>query len=255
MPPAGIGVGGLSFWNLTGEWLDWHRSYDEDPSMAQRLRVVQDRIVEALDRRPQGSVRVISACAGDGRDLLGALRDHPRARDVLARLVELTPELVEAGRQRTRRAGLLGVEFVQGDASTSSAFAGAVPADIVLFCGIFGNVSDLDIRQSIRLLPELCARDATVIWTRGRFEPDLTPTIRGWFADAGFTEVSFVTIDGSTKSVGAHRLTTSPKPFRPGIRLFTFLPFEKRPSTLAETRKDGGTGTPLLGERIVDDPP
>jgi hypothetical protein len=203
--------------------------------------------VEALDRRPQGSVRVISACAGDGRDLLGALSDHSRARDVLARLVELTPELVEAGRERATSAGLLGVEFVQGDASTSSAFAGAVPADIVLFCGIFGNVSELDIRQSIRLLPELCASGATVIWTRGRFEPDLTPSIRGWFVDAGFTEVSFLTIDGSTKSVGAHRLTSSPKPFRPDVRLFTFLPFEERPSTLAEPRKDSETGSPAFG--------
>jgi hypothetical protein len=65
--------------------LDWHRGYDEDPSMARRLRVVQDRIVEALDGRPRGSVRVISAGAGDDRDLLGALNDHPRAQDVLAR--------------------------------------------------------------------------------------------------------------------------------------------------------------------------
>jgi hypothetical protein len=227
---------------MTGEWLDWHRTYDEDPSMAQRLRVVQDRIVEALDRRPPGSIRVISACAGDGRDLLGVLSDHPRARDVSARLVELTPELVEAGRERASRAGLLGVEFVQGDASTSSAYTGAVPADLVLFCGIFGNVSNRDIRRSIHHLPKLCAKDATVIWTRGRFEADLTPTIRRWFVEAGFTELSFVTIDGSTKSVGVHRLTTPPRPFRPGVKLFTFLPFEERPSTLAETRNHGASG-------------
>jgi hypothetical protein len=232
---------------MTGEWLDWHRSYDEDPSMAQRLRVVQNRIAEALDRCPPGSIRVISACAGDGRDLLGALSDHPRARDVSARLVELAPELVEAGRARASRAGLIGVEFAQGDASTSSAYSGAVPADIVLFCGIFGNVSDLDIRWSIQHLPELCAKDATVIWTRGRFEPDLTPAIRSWFAEAGFTELSFVTIDGSTKSVGADRLVTSPRPFRPGVRLFTFLPYEERPSTLAKTPKDGATGGPADG--------
>jgi Putative methyltransferase len=232
---------------MTGEWLDWHRSYDEDPSMAQRLRVVQDRIAEALDRCPPGSIRVISACAGDGRDLLGALSDHPRARDVSARLVERAPELVEAGRARASRAGLIGVEFAQGDASTSSAYSGAVPADIVLFCGIFGNVSDLDVQRSIQHLPELCAKDATVIWTRGRFEPDLTPTIRNWFAEAGFTELSFVTIDGSTKSVGAHRLATSPRPFRPGVRLFTFLPYEERPSTLAKTREDGATGSPADG--------
>jgi Putative methyltransferase len=221
---------------MTREWLEWLRGYDEDSSMADRLRVVQDCVRAALVRCPPGTVRVISACAGDGRDLIGALVGHARAPEVQARLVELSAELVAAGRERAAREGLLGVEFQQGDASTSNAYAGAVPADIVLWCGVWGNVSDVDVRETIRHLPELCASDATVIWTRGRFEPDLTPTIRGWFAEAGFEELTFVTIVGSTKSVGAHRLVAAPMPFRPEVRLFTFLPREERPSTLAEAR-------------------
>jgi hypothetical protein len=227
---------------MADEWLEWHRSYVDDPSMAERLRVVQDRIREALDSRPPGPIRVISACAGDGRDLLGVLHGHPRAHDVMARLVELTPELAEAGRERASREGFLGVEFKEGDASNTNAYAGAVPADVVLMCGVFGNLSDADVRETIRHLPELCARGATVIWTRGRFEPDLTPNIRSWFAEAGFTELSFVTVAGSTKSVGAHRLTTAPKRFRPGVRLFTFLPLEERPSTPSERRNKARNG-------------
>ncbi len=206
--------------------------------MAGRLREVQRRIREALDRCPPGPVRVISACAGDGRDLLGALAGHSRARDVRARLVELTADLVRAGRERAAREGLVGVEFLQGDASTSGAYAGIVPADIVLLCGIFGNISDADVRRTILHLPELSAPNATAIWTRGRFEPDLTPTIRAWFVEAGFEELSFVTIVGSTKSVGANRLAAVPRSFHPHRRLFAFLPREDRPSTRAEP----GTG-------------
>jgi hypothetical protein len=219
---------------MSSEWVDWHRNYDEDPTMAGRLRVVQDRIREALDRCPPGPIRVISACAGDGRDLIGALIAHPRARDVAARLVEISPELVEVGRQGAARAGLAGVRFVQGDASSAREYQGAVPADIVLFCGVYGNISNDDIRASIQHFAELCRRNATVIWTRGRFEPDLTPTIRNWFTEAGFAELSFETIPGSTKSVGAHRLTGPPKPFRPEVRLFTFLPPGERPSDRAK---------------------
>ena len=204
--------------------------------MAERLRVVQQRIREALDRSPPGPVRVISACAGDGRDLLGVLADHPRASEVRARLVELSSELVEAGRSRVERAGLRGVEFRQGDASISAAYTGAVPADIVLVCGIFGNISDADVREAIHHLPELGRGGCTVIWTRGRFDPDLTPAIRRWFVEAGFEELSFVTIPGSTKSVGAARLIGAPRPFDPDRRLFTFLPREARPSTRAERR-------------------
>ena len=230
--------------SMTGEWQEWHRNYDQDPTMVARLRAVQDRIREALDRCPPGPVRVISACAGDGRDLLGAVVGHPRAPDVRARLVELTPELVASGRERATRERLVGIEFRQGDASTTSAYAGAVPADIVLLCGIFGNIPDRDVRATIGHLPELCAERATVIWTRGRFAPDLTPTIRRWFADTGFEELSFVTIAGSTKSVGAHRLVIAPRTYRPDVTLFTFLPEGERPSSLAQATRSPRAGTP-----------
>jgi Putative methyltransferase len=226
---------------MANEWLKWHRAYDEDPFMGGRLHEVQGRIREVLDQRPAGPIRVISACAGDGRDLIGALVDHPRAHDVTALLVELSPDLVEVGRARASSAGFTGVKFKVADASTSNAYAGAIPADLVLFCGIFGNVSDHDVRKSIEHLPELCAAHATVIWTRGRFEPDLTPTIRRWFEESGFSERSFVTIAGSTKSVGVHFLTAPPKPFRPDVRFFTFLPPDQRPSNLAETRRKEST--------------
>jgi hypothetical protein len=108
-----------------------------------------------------------------------------------------------------------------------------VPADLALACGIFGNVSDTDVRGTVAHLPELCAKGAMVIWTRGRFEPDLTPAIRGWFGDCGFEELTFTGIPDSTAAVGVHRLVGEPQPLAPGTRYFTFLEKERRPSTLA----------------------
>ena len=122
------------------------------------------------------------------------------------------------------------VEVVTGDASRTTSYAGAVPADIVLVCGIFGNITDDDIHNTVAQLPSLCAPDATVIWTRGTFAPDLTPTIRGWFTEAGFSELDFVAIPGTTVGVGATRLTSPPRAFEPDVRLFTFLPRAERPS-------------------------
>jgi hypothetical protein len=37
----------------------------------------------------------------------------------------------------------------------------------------------------------LCRPGATVIWTRGRRPPDLTPQVRAWFSENGFGEVAF----------------------------------------------------------------
>jgi hypothetical protein len=211
------------------EWVQWHEGYEHGQPLALRLAVVQDLIRSALDRRPLGPIRVISMCAGDGRDLLGVLLDHPRRRDVRARLVELDPELVAHG--ATRAAAMSpDIEVVNTDASVTSAYAGAVPADIVLVCGVFGNISDDDIRHAVAALPSLCAPGAVAIWTRGTFPPDLTPAIRSWFEAGGFSELSFAAIPDTTVGVGANLLTSPPRPFDPNLRLFTFLPREQRPS-------------------------
>ena len=100
-----------------------------------------------------------------------------------------------------------GVEVVCGDASTTSAYAGAVPADLVLVCGIFGNISDDDIHNTVDALPS-CARRARPSSGRATAAPpDLTVDIRQWFAEAGFEEVAFTGSDDFLFGVGAHRLT------------------------------------------------
>jgi hypothetical protein len=85
---------------MTKDWVTWHEQYQADTPLTRRLAIVQQRIRTALDACAPGSVRVISMCAGDGRDLLGALADHPRRTDVTARLVEFEPALVTRGRER-----------------------------------------------------------------------------------------------------------------------------------------------------------
>jgi hypothetical protein len=77
----------------------------------------------------------------------------------------------------------------------------------------------------VKALPSLCAAGATVIWTRHRAEPDLTPTIRRWFIEAGFEEEAFDSPGPGTNSfsVGVDRLSADPQPFKPGRRLFTFI--------------------------------
>lgn len=180
--------------------------------------------------RRRARYRVISVCSGDGRDLLGVLPSHRRGREVRARLVEQDETLAARGRSWAQREGLDGVEVVHGDASITDAYRDAVPADLVLVCGVFGNVSDSDVHNTVIHLAEMCAAGATVIWTRGRFEHDLTPAIRAWFSDAGFEEIEFVAVPGTSAAVAAHRFVGEPRPAPAGVRLFTFLEEGKRPS-------------------------
>ena len=206
------------------DYAAWHRAYDDPSSqLSRRLRVVQAYLRRAIDDHP-GRLQLISMCAGEGRDVLTVLAGHPRRAEISARLVELDPRNVAAARAAVAAAGLDQVDVVEGDAAVTDAYAGAVPADIILACGVFGNITDDDVRRTVEHLPCLSAPGATVIWTRG-WQPDrdAAGAIRGWFADSGFEEVAFEAAPDNTFRVGAHRLVAPPRAFEPGVRLFSFF--------------------------------
>ncbi len=129
-------------------------------------------------------------------------------------------------RQAVSAAGLDGVEVVVGDASITDAYKGAVPADLILMCGVFGNITADDIANAIHHLPQLCAPAATVIWTRHRQPPDISRYVRRTFERHGFEEVYFDGEGASPFGVGAHRLIDRPQPFQEGIRLFDFIGYD-----------------------------
>ena len=210
----------------------WQRLYETaEHVVAQRLLIVQRLIRDFVATRAGDEIRVVSICSGQGRDILGVLADHPGRLSVNGRLIELDPTNTAEATRQAHAAGLDRIEIVTGDASVTDAYTGAVPADLVLVCGVFGNIPEANVHRTIDTLPQLCARNATVIWTRHRGPPDLTPTIREWFAHTGFVEIDC----GSTGAeaprpgafpaqfVGAHRWPLEPLALELGQRLFTFF--------------------------------
>jgi hypothetical protein len=206
------------------DWKTWHTAYDEPGSpLAQRLAAVQDRVRIALDTAAPGPIRVLSLCAGEGRDLLPVLATHPRRADVTARLVEFDPAIAEIARTSAAAAGLSAVDVVTGDAALTDHYRELAPAQLVLLCGIFGNIPESDIRFTVQHAAMLTARGGTVLWTRHRREPDLTGTIAGWFAEAGFTEIWRSGAGLPTDvGIGAQRQDREPAEFVAGVKLFTF---------------------------------
>ena len=205
------------------DWRTWHDEYDLPGSwMARRLRVVQQRIRAVLDDSPPGRLRVVSLCAGQGRDLLGVLADHPRRGDVVARLVELD----ERNAAVARASAPPGVEVITGDASRTDHYLGMVPADLVLVCGVFGNLTDEDVRGTVGFCTRLCATGGSVVWTRHREPPDLVPSVCDWFEALGF-ERRWLSDPAADFGVGVHRFTGQPRPLVAGARMFTFVGYDR----------------------------
>jgi hypothetical protein len=201
------------------DWAGWHRRYEDPGSeLSQRLLAVREQIALVLERAAPGPLRLLSLCAGDGRDVLPVLAAHPRGPDVTGRLVELDPVLSGAA----RAAAPASIEVRTADAGTTQACAGAVPADLLLLCGIFGNVGDEDVARTAAAVPSLLASGGTVIWTRHRRAADLTVRIRSWLAGAGVEEIAFVAPPGPSWSVGAGVLRRPAAPLPADHRLFSF---------------------------------
>ncbi|MEU4640691.1 class I SAM-dependent methyltransferase [Micromonospora sp. NPDC023814] len=208
---------------MTRDWYAWHDDYEEPGSaLSRRLAEVRLRVGQALDAAPPGPLRAVSLCAGQGGDLIPVLAAHPRRDDVTARLVEMDPRNAEVARSAARAAGLSAVEVVVGDAARTDAYTDLAPADLVLVCGVFGNVSEADIRATVRHCAALCAAGGTVFWTRHRRSPDLVPTICGWFAAEGFAPVA-VSSPADGVGVGVHRFLGEPRPLPAGVTMFGFV--------------------------------
>ncbi len=218
------------------DYVAWHEQYaDPGSTLLRRLAMVREALHGELDARP-GPVRVVSLCAGDGRDLLGVLAERDDAARVSATLVEVLPELVD--RARDAAAGLAAeVEVVAADAGRSDTYAGltTVPADVVLLVGVLGNLGDADVATTLAAMPQLCAPGATLVWSRGRSVDGVTgfvAPVREALAGAGFTELSARPFDHNgdvdgdgddPATLGVVRYDGASVPLERGARWFTFV--------------------------------
>ncbi|MFI6603690.1 hypothetical protein ACIBHX_46300 [Nonomuraea sp. NPDC050536] len=123
--------------------------------------------------------------------------------------MELAPRNTAIAQQAASTAGLGQVEVMTADAALTDCYQGIVPADLVLACGVFGNITDDDIQRTIGYCSQLCDNGATIIWTRHRATPDRVPLICDWFEERGF-ERRWLSDPEAGFGVGVHRSALQP---------------------------------------------
>ncbi|MFJ5840395.1 SAM-dependent methyltransferase [Streptomyces shenzhenensis] len=203
------------------DWYAWHAQYDDLASPAtRRLGAVQDLVRAALDRalaaRPTATV--ISVAAGQSRDLLPVLIEHPRRDDIRARVVELDPRNADFAEGACHGAGLRAVEVVSADAGLVDIFAETAPADLILLGELLPLLGPDDVEGTIAALPQLCASDATVVCSASTVPEAVRHAWLVSFERAGFTPGEEPAVPAGR--VFAHRYTGPPIPLIPGTRMF-----------------------------------
>lgn len=220
---------------MTKDWIGWHASYDAPgSSLARRLDVVRAAVATAINDvscAADEAIRIISMCAGDGRDLLPVVVGSERGRRGQVLLVEMDARLCARARDAAAASSLSAIEVRCADAGLTDAYLDFAPAHVLLCCGVFGNVTISDVQRTIGELPSLVVPGGFVIWTRGRGDAEVDPSAsaRESFAAAGFAEVSFAAPADANYRVGVHRAPAAeqePRPLRPGVRLFRFVDHE-----------------------------
>ena len=204
------------------DWQAWHGDYDDqNSSLSRRLRVVQQRLDELVSGEARVQ-RILSLCSGDGRDIVPVLARQSNKQRPEVVLVELDPALAAAAEHRALDADVAATVVV-GDAGLATTWHDVAPVDLLMLCGIFGNISDADIRTTIDAARGMLTPGGSVIWTRGYFaDQDLRPQVRLWFTEAGFTEIVF-DAEPTGYGVGVNRLASDTNATFVPERLFTFV--------------------------------
>lgn len=207
-------------------WNGWpEKAYKKD-HYQQRLLAVQKHLAECLDIAPPGSVRIISICAGDGRDVIGVLGSHQRRKDVSAWLVELNRKSVAAGVRHTISAGLENaVNFLNEDATLYLTYKNITPSDILLLCGVWGHVPTDERVQLVGAIASLCKPGSTVTWTRGVSKGMARlHEIQSLFSGSSWESVCVSLTSDKNWAVATHRYCGPPKELPESERLFHFKP-------------------------------
>jgi SAM-dependent methyltransferase len=193
-------------------------------SYRKRLDLVQDQFRTALEDADDGSVRVVSLCAGDGRDVIGVLESHERRVDVDAWLVELDRRSVQAGIKARDKADLAEqVTFLNTDATDYATYKDILPSDIVLVCGVWGHVPPDERLQLVQALGKFCKPGGVVIWSRGigRGRARFTD-LQALFEHNQFERVRESFTDDGKWAVCTHRYMGRPTVIPTTGRIFNF---------------------------------
>jgi hypothetical protein len=170
---------------------------------------------------PPGPITVVSICSGQGRDILGVLRDHPRRDDVFVPMIEQDRRNADFARESARETALTHATVVVGDAGDSRSYVGITRASLVIMVGFLTHISDDDLGRLVAFLPQVSAAHGVALWCGGSQHVELPARMRTLLARADFVPLAVACAGDPRWNIGIERFEGSPQTLDTGVRLFT----------------------------------
>jgi non-ribosomal peptide synthetase component F/acyl carrier protein len=228
-------------------WSNWHKNYEVSPRLKARLQLVQGQIDGVLIAAPPGPIRILSICAGDGRDLLGLRPDHSRRPDIVAYLVDNDSPSLERGRREAAQIQFPGqLHFLEADATQNRSYQDLGHFDLVLISGLLGHLRPEGVTSLLTGLPMLCRHNGWVLWNRHLVLNQgsrQVPTIRQCLAETGFSEIHFQMTDPQGFAVSLAQFRGTSQPLPPEGTLFEFVGLTRLLSSELSTAQPGPSAT------------
>ena len=73
------------------------------------------------------------------------------------------------------------VHLINKNAGLRETYNDIPQADIIIICGVFGHLSLLDIKSTISFIKHLLNENGFVIWSRHKFDNDISEDIKNIF--------------------------------------------------------------------------
>jgi hypothetical protein len=199
----------------------WHDNYEDKTSTPyKRTLIVKKLIVDYLINK--NNITILSICAGQGRDVLTSLN-----ADTYAYLIDIDKKCIDYAQSYVNNNNIHNVSIIKADASLISTYVdNNIPkADLILICGVFGHLSLEDISITAQSLKQLIKTGGSVIWTRHKFDNDITKEVREAFELAGYKEETFISPKEEPFSIGMHKLIENAIEPIYDLKMFDYIEF------------------------------
>ena len=183
---------------------NWHLNHNDMNSTPYKRNKDEQNLIKTCLNSIKNNVNIISICSGQARDILPILAGKKDNNKINTYLIDTDLECLEYADNYAKENKIPNVHLINKNAGLRETYNDIPQADIIIICGVFGHLSLLDIKSTISFIKHLLNENGFVIWSRHKFDNDISEDIKNIFKELNFNELAFVSPEDEPYTLGLH---------------------------------------------------